>query len=52
MMEFLSDANILAAVDVITFVREVMQTQPSMKAEVLRSLLNYLKSIKSARVRT
>jgi coatomer subunit beta len=50
LMEFLSDSNILAAVDVVTFVREVMQTYPSLRQEILRDLLNYLKSVKSSRV--
>lgn len=50
LMEFLSDSNTLAAVDVVTFVREVMQTYPALRQDVLKNLLSYLKSVKSSRV--
>lgn len=50
LMEFLSDSNTLAAVDVVTFVREVMQTYPALRQDVLKNLLSYLKSVSSSRV--
>lgn len=49
-MEFLGDTNILAAVDVIAFVREVIQTYPGLRQEVLKGLIGYFKYIKSSRV--
>ncbi len=50
LMDYVGDPNVPSAVDVITFVREVMETFPEMRQDVLKRLLNCLKHIKSSRV--
>ncbi len=49
-MDFLGDSNIPTAVEVITFVREVCETYPDMRASVLKKLLLSIKHITASSV--
>lgn len=50
LMDFLGDDNTNAAVDVIEFAREVIQTYPTLRANLVARLLSSLGTIKSGRV--
>jgi coatomer subunit beta len=50
LMGFLGDANQTSAVDVILFVREIVQTYPHLREAVMQKLLVALPSIQSSRV--
>eukprot|EP01090_Pellita_catalonica_P020959 TRINITY_DN7712_c0_g1_i2.p1 TRINITY_DN7712_c0_g1~~TRINITY_DN7712_c0_g1_i2.p1 ORF type:complete len:973 (+),score=184.69 TRINITY_DN7712_c0_g1_i2:54-2972(+) len=50
LMDFIGDSSVQSAIDVVTFVREVMETYPDLRAEVLNNLLESLHQIKSAKV--
>jgi coatomer subunit beta len=51
LMDFLGDANIPTAVEVITFVREVAETYPELREPILRKLFLSLKHITASSVR-
>ena len=49
-MDFLGDSNVAAALDVIFFVREIMECNLKLRATVLARLLDSFAQIRSARV--
>lgn len=49
-MEFLGDSNNTAAVDVIAFVREVVERFPDLRSSIVEKLLNTFGDIKSGKV--
>ena len=51
LMDFLGDANIPTAVEVVTFVREVAETYPELRESILRKLFLSLKHITASSVR-
>lgn len=51
-MDFLGDANTAAALDVVFFVREVMETNAGLRPMVLGRLLESFSDIRSSRVCT
>eukprot|EP01098_Paradermamoeba_levis_P006129 TRINITY_DN2544_c0_g1_i1.p1 TRINITY_DN2544_c0_g1~~TRINITY_DN2544_c0_g1_i1.p1 ORF type:complete len:934 (-),score=297.14 TRINITY_DN2544_c0_g1_i1:23-2824(-) len=50
LMDFLGDSNVASAIDVVTFVREVMETYPNLQESVLKKLLASLVQIRSSKV--
>ncbi len=50
MVEYLSDTNELAAVDVVTFVREIVHKYANLKELILKKLLEIFPSIKSVKI--
>ncbi len=52
LMDFLGDANTAAALDVVFFVREVMETNEALRPTVLARLLDSFTEIRSSRVGT
>jgi len=52
LMDFLGDANTAAALDVVFFVREVMETNEGLRPTVLARLLDSFTEIRSSRVGT
>ncbi|KAI8982127.1 adaptin N terminal region-domain-containing protein [Mycotypha africana] len=50
LMEFLGDSNNPAAVDVVAFVREVVQKFPGLRESILEKLLDTFSDMKSAKV--
>lgn len=49
LMEFLTDSNKLSAVDVIAFVKEVMERFPHLLPTIISQVLDALPDMKSAR---
>lgn len=49
-MEFLGDANNASAVDVIAFVREVVEKFPNLRSGIVEKLLSTFSEIKSGKV--
>lgn len=49
-MEFLGDSNNSAAVDVISFVREVVEKFPDLRSSIIEKLLQTFNEIKSGKV--
>lgn len=49
-MEFLGDANNASAVDVIAFVREVVEKFPNLRSSIVEKLLSTFSEIKSGKV--
>ena len=49
-MDFLGDTNTASALDVIFFVREIMETNPKLRDTILQRLLDSFDTIKSTRV--
>ena len=49
-MEFLSDSNNPSAVDVIAFVREVVEKFPNLRSDITENLLDNLLEMKSGKV--
>jgi coatomer subunit beta len=49
-MEFLGDSNNSAAVDVISFVREVVEKFPDLRSSIIKKLLQTFGDIKSGKV--
>jgi coatomer subunit beta len=49
-MEFLSDSNNPSAVDVIAFVREVVEKFPDLRSDITQNLLDNLLEMKSGKV--
>ena len=50
LMDFLGDANQVSAIDVILFVREIVETYPHLRDTIMRKLLQTFPVIHSARV--
>jgi len=50
LMDYLGDASIHVAIDVVTFIREVVETYPDLREGILRQLANSLRIIKVPRV--
>ena len=50
LMDFLSDSNSVSALDVIVFVREILETNPKLHDTVLERLLDNFGQISSLRV--
>jgi len=51
LMDFLGDPSLSSAVEVVTFVREVIETSPDLRESILQKLLNSFKLITSSTVR-
>lgn len=49
-MDFLGDSNTSSALDVIFFVREIMETNPSLRDTIRARLLDSFSQIRSSRV--
>lgn len=50
LMDFLGDTNVASALDVVFFVREVMETNEGLRPTVLSRLLDSYSEIRSSRV--
>lgn len=50
LMGFLTDANTISAIDVIHFVREILETNPKLQKSILSKLLDVFGLIRSSRV--
>lgn len=50
LMDFLGDANQSSAVEVVLFVREILETYPQLRESILKKLLNIFHTIHSSRV--
>ena len=52
LMDFLGDLNTAPALDVVFFVREIMETNPKLRPTILARLLDSFGTIRSSRVCT
>lgn len=52
LMDFLGDTNTASALDVVFFVREIMETNQKLRAAILARLLDSFTQIRSSRVCT
>ncbi|KAG2721013.1 hypothetical protein I3843_02G049100 [Carya illinoinensis] len=52
LMDFLGDSNVGSAVDVIVFVREIIETNPKLRVSIITRLLDTFYQIRAARVCT
>ncbi|XP_020572479.1 coatomer subunit beta-1-like [Phalaenopsis equestris] len=50
LMDFLGDSNIASAVDVVLFVREIIETNPKLRVSIITRLLDTFYQIRAARV--
>lgn len=50
LMDFLGDTNIASAVDVVLFVREIIETNPKLRVSIITRLLDTFYQIRAARV--
>ncbi|TYJ30137.1 hypothetical protein E1A91_A06G114500v1 [Gossypium mustelinum] len=50
MMDFLGDSNVASAIDVIVFVREIIETNPKLRVSIITRLLDTFYQIRAARV--
>ena len=50
LMDFLGDTNTASALDVVFFVREIMETNTKLRASILERLLDSYNQIRSSRV--
>ncbi|OIW16977.1 hypothetical protein TanjilG_32844 [Lupinus angustifolius] len=50
LMDFLGDSNVASALDVVVFVREIIQTNPKLRISIITRLLDTFYQIRSARV--
>eukprot|EP00884_Botryococcus_braunii_P022038 jgi/Botrbrau1/8518/Bobra.0029s0022.1 len=50
LMDFLGDANTASALDVVFFVREIMETNPKLRDVILQRLMDSFSQIRSSRV--
>ncbi len=50
LMDFLGDSNVGSAVDVIIFVREIIETNPKLRVSIITRLLDTFYQIRAARV--
>ena len=49
-MDFLGDSNTASALDVVFFVREIIETNPKLRESIVTRLLDTFSQIRSARV--
>ncbi|XP_044471666.1 coatomer subunit beta-1-like [Mangifera indica] len=52
LMDFLGDSNVASAIDVIVFVREIIQMNPKLRVSIITRLLDNFYQIRAARVCT
>uniref|UniRef100_A0A2P2MSH8 Coatomer subunit beta n=1 Tax=Rhizophora mucronata TaxID=61149 RepID=A0A2P2MSH8_RHIMU len=50
LMDFLGDSNVASAIDVIVFVREIIETNPKLRVSIIIRLLDTFYQIRAARV--
>ncbi|CBI25297.3 unnamed protein product, partial [Vitis vinifera] len=50
LMDFLGDNNVASAIDVIVFVREIIETNPKLRVSIITRLLDTFYQIRAARV--
>uniref|UniRef100_A0A0C9QQH4 Coatomer subunit beta n=1 Tax=Wollemia nobilis TaxID=56998 RepID=A0A0C9QQH4_9CONI len=50
LMDFLGDSNLASAMDVVIFVREIIQTNPKLRVSIMMRLLDTFYQIRSSRV--
>ncbi|XAR49801.1 hypothetical protein NMG60_11003943 [Bertholletia excelsa] len=50
LMDFLGDSNVASAMDVIVFVREIIETNPKLRVSIVTRLLDTFYQIRAARV--
>ncbi|CAN1232346.1 Coatomer subunit beta-1 [Linum perenne] len=50
LMDFLGDSNIASAIDVVVFVREIIETNPKLRVSIVTRLLDTFYQIRAARV--
>nr|ACN40292.1 unknown [Picea sitchensis] len=50
LMEFLGDSNLASAMDVVLFVREIIETNPKLRVSIIARLLDTFYQIRSSRV--
>ncbi|TYI77143.1 hypothetical protein E1A91_D06G126100v1 [Gossypium mustelinum] len=50
MMDFLGDSTVASAIDVIVFVREIIETNPKLRVSIITRLLDTFYQIRAARV--
>ncbi|GAA0184957.1 hypothetical protein Leryth_022394 [Lithospermum erythrorhizon] len=50
LMDFLGDTNVASAMDVVVFVREIIETNPKLRVSIVSRLLDTFYQIRSARV--
>ncbi|KAI0502691.1 hypothetical protein KFK09_017648 [Dendrobium nobile] len=50
LMDFLGDSNVASAVDVVLFVREIIETNPKLRVSIITRLLDTFYQIRAARV--
>ncbi|KGN58492.1 coatomer subunit beta-1 [Cucumis sativus] len=50
LMDFLSDTNVASAMDVVVFVREIIETNPKLRVSIITRLLDTFYQIRAARV--
>lgn len=50
LMDFLGDSNIASAMDVVVFVREIIETNPKLRVSIVTRLLDIFYQIRAARV--
>ncbi|KAL7180631.1 hypothetical protein ACSBR1_043759 [Camellia fascicularis] len=50
LMDFLGDSNVASAIDVVVFVREIIETNPKLRMSIVTRLLDTFYQIRAARV--
>ncbi|KAI9084490.1 hypothetical protein K1719_033478 [Acacia pycnantha] len=50
LMDFLGDTNVASAMDVVVFVREIIETNPKLRVSIVTRLLDTFNQIRAARV--
>ena len=50
LMDFLGDSNVASALDVVVFVREIIETNPKLRVSIITRLLDTFYQIRAARV--
>ncbi|XP_029121602.1 coatomer subunit beta-1 [Elaeis guineensis] len=50
LMDFLGDTNVASAIDVVLFVREIIETNPKLRVSIITRLLDTFYQIRAARV--
>ncbi|GAV77879.1 Adaptin_N domain-containing protein/Coatamer_beta_C domain-containing protein [Cephalotus follicularis] len=50
LMDFLGDSNVASAMDVVVFVREIIETNPKLRVSIMTRLLDTFYQIRAARV--
>ncbi|GLU01174.1 hypothetical protein SLE2022_184960 [Rubroshorea leprosula] len=50
LMDFLGDGNVASAIDVVIFVREIIETNPKLRVSIITRLLDTFYQIRAARV--